>query len=117
MILDEQMIDERHLIFQHCDGSFLMRIIQIYEETLLLAYLDPYGFNMVIGEGSSLGDSQEIAFQHPMKCKGRNLMWEDGVLHWRNTNMEHGRRHPHLDERVWMVSKRLVSHLHIYDTG
>ena len=31
--------------------------------------------------------------------------------------MEHGGRHPNVDEWVWMVSKRLVSHLHIYDTG
>ena len=32
-------------------------------------------------------------------------------------NLEHDRRHPHLDEWVWMVSKGLVSHLQIYDIG
>ena len=115
--LDEKMIDESPLIFQHCDGSFLMRIVQLYGETLFPTYLDPYGFNLVIGKGYSLVYLQEIAFQHPMKCKGRNLIWEGGSLHWRSTKMEHGQRHPHLDEWVWMVSKRLVSHLHIYDTG
>ena len=111
------MIDESPLIFQHCDGSYLFSILQLYEETLLLAYLDPYGFKMVTGVGASLGDLQEVAFQHPMKCKGKNLIWENGSLHWRSTKMEHGGRHPHLDEWVWMVSKRLVSNLHIYDTG
>ena len=94
-----------------------MSIVQPYEEVLPSTYLDPDGFNMVIGEEYSLGDLQEVAFQHPKKCKNRNLIWVDGILHWRNTKVEHDRRHPQLDERVWMVSKRVVSHLHIYDIG
>ena len=97
---EEQMIDESPLIFQHCDGSYLLSIVQLYEENLLSAYLDPYGFNMVIDEVSSLGYLQEIAFKYPMKCKGRNMIWEDGFLHWRNTKMEHGQCHPHLGEWV-----------------
>ena len=54
--LEEKMIDEIPLIFQHCGGSFLLRILQLYEKTLLSAYLDPYGFNMAIGVGYLVGD-------------------------------------------------------------
>ena len=79
-----------------------MRISHLDEKPLPSAYLDPYGFNMVIDEWFSLGDLQEIAFQHPMKCKDRNLKWEDGILHWRGTKMEHDQRHPHFDESIRM---------------
>ena len=72
---------------------------------------------MVIDEWSSCGYIQEVALQHPMKCKDSDQIWEDGILHEVDTNLEHdGRRHPHLDEWVWMVSKGLVSHLQIYET-
>ena len=68
------------------------------EEIFPPTHLDPYGFKTVIGVGSSLGDLQGLTFQHPMKCKGINLSWEDGSLHWRSTKMKHGRRHLHVVE-------------------
>ena len=78
---DRQMVDEKHLIFHCYDGSFLMSTSLLNEKILPSVYLDPYGVNLVINEWSSFGDLQEIAFQHPMKCKDKNLIWEDGILH------------------------------------
>ena len=67
--------------------------------------------------GIFVGDIQEVALQHLIKCKGSDMIWEDGILHWRDINWEYGRRHSHLDEWVMMMSKGLVSHLQIYDIG
>ena len=86
------------------------------EEMLSSSPLDPYGFNMVMDERSSLGDLQRVAFQNSMKCKERDLVWEDGSHHGRITKRNNGRRHPQLIEWMWMRRKRLVSHLQIYDT-
>ena len=104
-------------IFHYYGGYFLMITSHLNEKYFPTPYLDPYGINLVIDEWSSFGDLWEIAFQHPMKCKNRNLIWEDGILHWRSTKVEYGRIYLHLDEWVWVVNKRLVIHLHIYDTG
>ena len=71
-------------------------------------YLGPYGIKLII---------EKIAFQYPMKCKDRNLIWEDGSLHVRSTKIEDGRRHPQMIEWMWMMSKKLGSYLQIYDTG
>ena len=70
------------------------------KEAFLLAPLDPYGFNMIIGERSFLGGLQGVAFQHPVECKEKNLIWEDGSPFWRNTNMEEDRRYSSGDK--WM---------------
>ena len=32
-------------------------------------YLGPYGIKLTL---------EKIAFQNPMKCKGKNLIWKDG---------------------------------------
>ena len=109
------MVDERHLI-SHYYGSFLMSTSWLNEKILPLVYLDPYGFNMVIDEWSSYGYLQEVALQNPMKCRDSDLAWEDGILHWRNTHLEHDSRHSPLVGWVMLMSKRLVSHLQIYDT-
>ena len=69
-------------------------------------YLGPYGIKLVL---------EKIAFQNPMKCKGRNLVLEDGNPHRRSTKMEDGRRHPQLGEWMRMESKNMVSYLQIYD--
>ena len=52
-----------------------------------------------------------------MKCKESDQIWGDGILHWNDNKVEHGRRQPHLDGWVRMMRKGLVSHLQIYDTG
>ena len=72
---------------------------------------------MVMDEWSSCGDLQEFSLQHLMKCKDSYQIWEDGIIHWLDTKLEHDRRHPQLDGWVRLMSKGLVSHLQIYDTG
>ena len=52
-----------------------------------------------------------------MKCRDIDLIWEDCIVHWRNTNFEHDSKHPPLVGWVMLISKRLVSHLQIYDMG
>ena len=86
------------------------------EEVFPPTHLDPYGFKMAIGVIYSLTDLQGISFQHPMKCKERNMIWEDGSLHWKGTKVEHDRRHPHRNEWRRMESRKLGSYLKIYDT-
>ena len=71
-------------------------------------YLGTYGIKLIL---------EKIAFQYPMKCKDRNLIWEDGSPHGRSTNMDHGRIYQKSVEWMWMESKNLVSYLQIYDTG
>ena len=70
-------------------------------------YFDPYGIKLIL---------EKIAFQHPVKCKSRNMIWDDGSLHGRSTKMEDGRRHPQWVELMWMESKKMVRYLQIYDT-
>ena len=83
--VDRQMVDGEHLmmddIFHYYDGYFLMSTSHLNENFFPTSYLDHYGVNLVIDEWSSFGDLQEIAFQRPMKCKDRNLIWEDGILY------------------------------------
>ena len=114
---DSQMVDERHLISHYYDGYFLMGTSQLNENIFPSIYLDPYGSNMVIDEWSSYEDLQEISFQRPMKCKDRNLIWENGILHWRDASVGHDDRHSPLVGWVMLMSKRLESHFQIYDTG
>ena len=87
------------------------------EEVLPPTHLDLYGFKMVMDVRSSLGDLQGVAFQHPMKCKKKNMIWEGDSLHWKGTKIEHDGRHLHVDGWVWMVRKTLESYFKIYDTG
>ena len=54
MTLDEPMINVKHFVFHHCDGSIGMSIVQAYEEVFPSTYLDPFGFNMIIDVGYSL---------------------------------------------------------------
>ena len=107
----------RDAIFHYYDGYFLMSTSHLNEKFLPTSHLDPYGVNLVIDEWSSFGDLQEISFQNPMKCKDINLIWEGGILHWRDANFKHDVRHSPLVRWVTLMSKRLESHLHIYDTG
>ena len=115
------MVGGRHLmmddISHYYDRSFLMSTSHLREEIFPIAYFDPYGFNLVIDEWSSFGDLQEVVLQHPMKCTDSNQIWEDGILHWRNTNFEHDSRHSPLVGWVMLMRKRLGSHFQIYDTG
>lgn len=104
-------------ISHYYDISFLMSTSQLNEKIFPIAYLEPYGFNLVIDEWYLCRDLQEVALQHLMKCKDSDQIWEDGILHEVDTNLEHDRRHPQLDGWVRMMSKGLVSHLQIYDTG
>ena len=67
MRLYEQLVNERHFVFHHCDGSIGMSIVQGNEEVFPPAHLDLYGFKMVIGVRFSLGGIQGFAFQRPMK--------------------------------------------------
>ena len=103
---DRQMVDERHLIFHCYDGYFLMNTSLLNENIFPSVYLDPYGFNMVIDEWSSYGNLQEVALQHPMKCGDIDLIWEDGILHWRNTHVEHNSRHSPLVG--WVIDRKSV---------
>ena len=114
---DRQMVGERHLISHYYDGSFLLSTSQINEKIFPSVYLDPYGVNLVIDEWSSFGDLQEAALQHPMKCRDSVLDWEGGILLWRDTNFEHDDRHSPLFGWMMLMSKRLESHLQIYDIG
>ena len=83
--LDRHMVYERHImidnISHYYDRSFLMRTSKINENLFPTTYLEPYGFNLVIDEWSSCGDLQEVALQHPMKCKDSDLIWEDVIFH------------------------------------
>ena len=108
---EEQIDDGGHLrmdnISHVCVGHFLSPTHhdgRFFPTT----YLGPYGINLIL---------EKISFQYPMKCKDKNLIWEDGSPHGRSTKMEDGRIHPQMIEWMWMESKRLVSHLKIYDTG
>ena len=51
------------------------------EEDFPSAHLDPYGFKMIIGVRSFLGDLQGVAFQHPMECTNKNMIWDKGSVH------------------------------------
>ena len=83
------MVDGGHImmddIFHYYDGSFFMSTSLLNENIFHLVYMDPYGVNLVIDEWSSFGYLQEVALQHPMKCRDIDLIWEDGILHWRDT--------------------------------
>ena len=72
---------------------------------------------MVIEEWSSYGDLQEVALKHPMKCRDIDLIWEGGILHWRNSKIENDSRHSPLFGWGMLMSKRLESHLLFYDRG
>ena len=37
---------------------------------------------------------EKLTFQNPIKCKDRNLTWEDGSPHGMSTKMRIRRRHP-----------------------
>ena len=87
------------------------------EEALPSAHLDPYGFKMIIGVRSFLGDLQGVAFQHPLECKKEGLIWGEGIILWKGTKADHDGRHSHWEEWEWMESKKLVSYLHLYDIG
>ena len=54
------------------------------EDMLPSSHFDPYGFNIVMGERSSLGGLQRYASQTFMGCKGRDLVWENGSPHERS---------------------------------
>ena len=71
-------------------------------------YLGPYGIKLNL---------EKIAFQHPMKCKSRNMIWENDSLPWESAKEGQDGRHPHVDGWVWMMRKKLESYLQIYDTG
>ena len=43
---------------------------------------------------------EKLTFQNPMKCKDKNLIWEDGSPHGRSAKMRRRRRHPQMIE--WM---------------
>ena len=94
-----------------------MSVVPLSNDVFPLAHLDPFGFKRIIDERYSLGDLQGVTSQLPMRCKEKDLLWEIGNLHWEDTKGEHDLRHPHLDQWGWMESKRLVSHLQIYDIG
>ena len=89
----------------------LMSTSLFNEKIFPLVYLDPYGVNLVIDEWSSFGDLQEISFQHPTKHKDISLIWEDGILHWRNATFEHDDRHSPLVGWVMFMRKRLGNQL------
>ena len=71
-------------------------------------YLGPYGIKLIL---------EKISFQHPMKCKSRNMIWENEIIPWESVKEEQYGRHPHVDGWVWMMSKELEIYLQIYDTG
>ena len=60
---------------------------------------------------------EKIAFQNPMKCKDRSLIWEDGSPHGRSTKVKRRRNNPQEVEWMWFMSKGLGGCLQIYDTG
>ena len=59
---------------------------------------------------------EKIAFQNPMKCKDRDLVWENGSPHRRSTKMKRRRKNPQGVEWMWLMSKELGGYLQIYDT-
>ena len=72
---------------------------------------------MAIDMGSSLRDVQGNALLHFMACRRKELIVEDDSPHGENSKVKNDRRHPHGVEWMWEKSKRLMSHLQIYDTG
>ena len=64
----------------------MVNIVPLYDDVLPSAHLDPYGFKMNIDGRFFLGDLQGVASQHPMRCKGRNLLLENGSIIWEGTN-------------------------------
>ena len=48
---------------------------------------------------------EEVAFQNPMKCKDRNLIWEDASPHGRSTKMRRRRKHPQGVAWMWLMGK------------
>ena len=60
---------------------------------------------------------EKNAFQHPMKCKDKNFIWEHGSPHGRSTKMKRRGRHPQLIELMWLMRKQMGGYLQIYDTG
>ena len=94
-------------ISHDCVGYLLMRTAHHDGRFLPTTYFAPYGINLVI---------EEIAFQYPMKCKDKNLIWEDGILHWRSAIFGHDDRHSPWVGWVKLMSRRLGKHLQIYDT-
>ena len=71
-------------------------------------HLGPYRVSLIL---------EKVAFQNPMKCKDRDLVWEDGSPHGRSTKMKRRRNHPQVIEWMWLMSKELGGYLQIYDTG
>ena len=71
------------------------------------SHLDPYEFNIVMDERSSLRGLQGAAFQYSMKCEERNLVWKDGSPHGMSTKMKRRRRHPKVMEWMWLIRKEL----------
>ena len=96
------------------------RVPRLHRTPLLATTLEPRSCPRDLTsrqQWSSFGDLQEISFQHPMKCKDKNLIWEDGVLHWRNSTFGHDDRYSPWVGWVILTRKILESHLHIYDIG
>ena len=60
------------------------------------SHLDPCGFNIVMGERSSLRGLQRVAFQTFMKCKERDLVWKDGSPHERSSKGKRRKIHPQM---------------------
>ena len=85
-----------------CVGYFLLSPTHHDGMFFPTTYLDPYGINFFI---------EEIEFQYPMKCKDINLIWEDGILHWRYATFGHDDRHSPWVGWVILMSKRLRNHL------
>ena len=74
------------------------------------SHLDPYGFNIVMGEISSLKGLQGATFQSSMKCKERVLVLKDGNPHGRSTKMRRRRRQQAI-KWIWLVRKELGGYL------
>ena len=87
------------------------------EGALPLSPLDLDGFKMAMDMRYFLRDIQENEFQHFMTRKEEELVVENDSPHGKNAEVNNERRHPHGVEWMWGKSKRLVSHLQIYDTG
>ena len=71
-------------------------------------YLGPHRVSLIL---------EKLTCQSPMKCKGKNLIWEDGSPHGRSTRMKRRRRHPQVIGWMWLMSKELGGYWQIYDTG
>ena len=102
----EQIDDGGHLrmdnISHVCVGYFLMSPTHHDGIFFPTTYLVPYGIKLVI---------KKITFQNPLKCKDKNMIWEDGILHWRNATYGHNDRHSSWVGWVMLMSKRLGNHL------